>query len=116
MKATELRLGDWVYDCFLKANTKVEELSPLMIKGDINTRPYAEDDFTPIPVTPEILLKNGWELKAGYYVLKDRNARIGWQPNGDAVLGYSLFPRRIHNIHELQHLIADCGMEKDIEL
>lgn len=65
MKATELMIGDWVYDTILKGNTRVNILSLSGIRGDFHENVWNEKTFEPIPITPEILEKNGF-IKDAY--------------------------------------------------
>lgn len=134
MKASELMIGDWVYDTILKGNTRVEMLSLFGIKGDFHENVYNENTFEPIPLTPEILEKNGikleevgdngistpskwrnrfekWVLRTQWkdtFIWYDRTAKY-WHLHdmGAAKLLY---------VHELQNALRLCGIEKDIVL
>ena len=85
------------------------------------------DRCEPIPITPEILEKNGWELLCDSYCMQ-----IHIQMAGD---GYEMQDITIHRmkvlevrtststllmpikyVHELQHALRLCGIEKTIEL
>ena len=56
MKATELMIGDWVYDSYHKKNIKWD-YSEMFCSNGI---PVIGRDLEPIPITPEILEKNDW--------------------------------------------------------
>ena len=105
MKANELMIGDWVYDTILKGNTKVETLSSSGIKGDFHENVCDENTFEPIPLTPEILEKNGFSRNGLDIALFDRKG-------GDDFVGAS----NLQCVHELQHALRLCGIEKEIEL
>ena len=69
MNVTELMIGDWVYDTILQSNAKVQAIKPLTIRCDIHTEHHLYCEFNPIPLTPEILEKNGFYYRntQGYY-------------------------------------------------
>ena len=83
-------------------------------------------NFQPIPLTPEILEKNDilYEKQSFYYVIKDdKNLECTYymqRVQGDWVVGVdigaydcSVFAR-IKYVHELQHALKLCGIEKEI--
>lgn len=77
----------------------------------------------PIPLTGEILEKNGFEKQDdGWYkiTLEEENL-IGVQPfeNVNWIFGANVFPNIIEHlnilyVHELQHALRICGIEKEI--
>lgn len=90
------------------------------------------DQIKPIPITPEILEKNGFTQYEpqgyGLYV-KDKNGaglyNILWQGesyNYDLEIAAYTYPfgefnkRNIKYVHQLQHALRLCGIEKEIEL
>lgn len=132
MKASELMVGDWVYDTILKGNTRVEILSLSGIRGDFHENVWNENTFEPIPLTPEILEKNGMK------VFEHRNP---WQNPGNLIKKWyskdgrfyvsyyrvgDMFTYTVGNgvsrvcgikyIHQLQNTLRLCGIEKEIEL
>ncbi len=70
----------------------------------------------PIPLTVEILEKNGFVIESRdcfneplqYYVLAD-----GLWIN---IIGENYFEGKLECVHELQHTLRLCGIEKEIEL
>ena len=128
MKANELMVGDWV----------MYENEPIMVweideyYHRINTEPDGYNaitcveisEVTPIPLTPEILEKNGFwcEHNIGYvmekgeydiiYDLFDHKLRI--LKNREQILNLECFDDMC--VHELQHALKLCGIEKEIEL
>lgn len=140
MKATDLMLGDYVQ--FFNENlekTQYEKVTS--IKIDDGTRYiqtaesdvyYREEIYKPIPLTPAILAKNGMETKDGdEFVLFD-NSKIDttgeftiiryyakacrlWICKGDGVRENEI---RINcqYVHELQHALKLCGIDKEIVL
>lgn len=136
MRIQELAIGDWVT---FADSVKEGEIVPVLVAGitapgiclgiiepegnDI-TQPCDELDVAElagVPLTPEILEKNGWyidscwwehhivdfliaERKSGYYLYADEeHDKREWFC-------------RIQYVHELQHVLRLCGFEKEIEL
>lgn len=83
---------------------------------------YADkDNIVPIPLTPEILKKNGWKLSHGFY----------WSPNEEGAgvgltsqTGYvwnaymRSYPLRsgINSVSDLQHLLFGLGLNSEMEV
>ena len=137
MKATELMIGDWV--C-LKDDTKYE--LPQKVDGILTDDISLEGEgflggvdglIRPIPITPEILEKNGWNLDT---VLQCYTSTPLWL-YGEGIINLLLqFPakqsagsleifdnQKIRSlfdftwkdrlyIHELQHTLRLCGLDK----
>lgn len=122
MKASELMIGDWVYDTILQGYTRVKVLTARGIKGDIHDNIWDEDSFAPIPLTPEILEKNGWRSRmnrTGEFYLKKPlvDAAIVTKTITGFQMNHGPFCRlSIHYVHELQHALRLCQIEKEIEL
>jgi hypothetical protein len=137
MKANELIIGDWVYDTILKVYTKVELLSVSGIRGDFHESVYNENTFEPIPLTPEILEKNGFETEDdvhfsiqgqssmlelllvelpfdGYYFDIVRTEKTINKCNQRCYI--DRYFASIDYVHQLQHALRLCGIEKTIEL
>ena len=62
MKATELQIFDWVYNSYHKKNIQWNHREMFCPNGN----PVIGKDLYPIPLTPEILKKNGWKKHATY--------------------------------------------------
>ena len=144
MKTTELMVGDWV--C-LKDDIKCE--LPLKVDGvltdDISLEGEgflggAEGLIRPIPITPEILEKNGfdtdtfltseWEKEVyfkefpGCVVEPDNSGKyifgttIYWNKiggDGSPIDWGTMYESRIHNlqyVHELQNALRLCGLNE----
>ena len=131
MKANEIQIGDWVYNPFTRKKLR------LTFGRDID---LAEElCLWPIPLTAEILEKNGFEelMNEG----EVSAARFGRKPEPTGVWQYGFgrfdsvayvpeqsFLRikfmegcqadiaNIKYVHELQHALRLCGVEKEIEL
>ena len=129
MKATELMIGDWVCCTFWSEpkNYQVDELKHCadnelkVVVRDIGFLIFPEKYIEPIHLTPEILEKNGLEWRGNcgmfkedtdYYLeLLKEDDIIWWSVNWAE---YTLIP--IHYVHQLQHALRLCGIDKEIIL
>ena len=122
MKATDLMIGDLVYihepECKGHRIDSIDELDGQVgADGEV----YDECDIRPIPLTEEILVKNGWDFRDRQYAIECKEDGQGivelsrdedgyyWSINWDEYLII-----RIHYIHELQHILRLCGIEKEL--
>lgn len=122
MEARDLMVGDWVV-----YNGDVDYINPIKIEGmDIATGMCVTTDrddvgfdgVWPIPLTAEILEKNGFEkcrIKEIEY--------FGWRLNEDFSLELNAVDTlmwnddvAIHYVHQLQHALRLCGIDKEIIL
>ena len=139
MKANNFMVGDWVLndegtpyrvaqvnDCCYDGNS-----SDLMLEnGDTYT------DIKPIPLTAEILVKNGWKNEFDkkpymtFYHLEDERYWLLWcisehtldiqRQNKTLLDQYNLCAERVviacEYVHQLQHALRLCGIDKEIVL
>lgn len=75
----------------------------------------------PIPLTPDILEKNGWKLSHGFYWSpNEEGAGIGLSSeNGyvwDAYLGRQPLRSNINSVSDLQHLLFGLGLNSEMEV
>lgn len=127
MKANELMIGDWV-QCSSYMGNKVP-CKVVGISTDITVefkncaRKYEALDFAqPIPLTAEILKKNGFDyndslaewatdsfcVEFGHAAFEEEPDHFFvWVSNCEVALNY---------VHELQHALKLCGIDKNIEL
>lgn len=112
MKANELMIGNWV-----KCGKRYMKVTQLAEDMDC-------DDIEPITLTPEILEKNGFEKKTFYGIYDDYfDLDIREYSDGLYIVTYhscefNIPDQTIHLswVHELQHFMRHCGIEKEIEL
>ena len=120
MKANKLMIGDWV-----KIND-VDYPAPAQVGGitkkhgtfyahfpqwDLNV---VDEKLEPIPLTKEILEKNGFF----------ENWKYGWNygDNSNITIDRDMFIHifeldvKLNCVHELQHALKLCGIKKEIEL
>ena len=105
---------DWVY---IKEYPSIAQ--PMQVKKEHFVRSLVE--FEPIPLTIEILEKNGFEKNrdygyfigqsnSGYYIYLDNNY-LSIQAGYDAIeFAWCEY------VHELQHALKLCGIKKEIIL
>ena len=120
MRATDFMIGDWV--C-LKDGAKYE--LPLKVDGVLTDDISIEgegflggvDEFIrPIPITPEILEKNGWKRNEIFMDIKaseNFNINFSWTD----MYGESLFLNGYYMcdckyVHTLQHALRLCGLDE----
>ena len=76
------------------------------------------DEVSPIPLTPEILEKNGWEHKDDVY-FKEYPHRKLVVMDGNAYIindSCSLFLCKVEFVHELQHLLFGLNINSEMEV
>lgn len=138
IKAEDLRIGDIVIvneNCSLEQGTigKVSEVrsTPLYKEkeGSIGLKPISNDrwpwgvlcrNIDPIPLTPEILEKNGWKrdkLVSYIYGHKAHFIEVICTPNSEWM--YVTFKgetiHRIKYVHELQHILWALGLDANLK-
>ena len=132
MKATELMIGDWVLMRGTPVQVRAIGVNTIRYSDMLITEPL--ENIEPILLTPDILTKNGFEHK--------HNHNEGWlsleeYPNwsvdikadetpyrliadnstGVADIHDGIFVnKRINHVHELQHALRLCNIEKEIIL
>lgn len=131
MKETDLMIGDWVICNDLKR--QVAAIGETVGFLDCNNQVYwayeGFDRIDPIPLTGEILVKNGLKKQEAnewfYYKEQDGKGQymILWSMDynyleiGSYTNAYGEFERfGVCYVHQLQHALRLCGIEKEIEL
>lgn len=145
IKAVDLRIGDLVIvneNCSLEQGTigKVSEVrsTPLYKEneGSIGLKPISNDrwpwgvlcrNIDPIPLTPEILEKNGWKKRTeGWYFMMISkymylSVEFGYE-NGIRVFlkrttdGLYVKLNTANNVHELQHILWALGKDANLKI
>lgn len=140
MKANELMINDWVFyigDGEPK-QTQVIEITSLrqvqLFDGEDLSSWFlvGEKYIEPIPLTTEILEKNGFVSKKGRFMQLgnfDNPPLILWHLVDEPILGHPKNQLEIHNgaenihvsfmchyVHELQHALKLCQIDKEIVL
>lgn len=130
MKTNELMIGDWVCitdddgrmtNFFAGKVEAVDILGNIYMKapGDETAYPYSVDCAESIPLTSEILKKNGWKEYANSEDFHGPNCVFIKQKDG--YYGACIDAKRTVSgpfkyVHELQHALHLCGIEIEIKL
>lgn len=130
LKISDLSVGDWV--CYDRGTDAVQIMGIYVRNNQecvVMSDSYYPDGvigfvehIKPIPITPEILEKNGFEVYDDTARLKlDRpyalwlfKVQEGWDlhlPSREQHINL-----RIEHIHQLQHALRVAGVEKEIEV
>lgn len=132
MKANELiskdlMIGDWLQDSFGNIG-QVYRIDPGRVHLRLlQERPQDEEhivhDIEPIPLTPEILKKNGFRVNPSdseKMFFQQNNYRWCYYLNsinrfsGINITEGTIVQKIIVNVHELQHALRLCGINKEI--
>lgn len=130
MKPTDLMIGDWVWNTHNQKPEKIMEIHETGVMLDYNDI-YGYDEIEPIRLTKEILAQNKFEARGdgcfthtysyGWFVqtvrcyVKVKNCLlyIDYGDIRDFRQGVKL---EIEHIHELQHALRMCKIDKEIVL
>lgn len=120
METKKLMIGNLVYNTVLEGNTSVDALSLNGIRGDINETVYDKSSLYPIPLTDDILNKNGFEYRhkniASLQEYPFCLEMIEW-PNENGIglwMVGGIF--KIRYVHELQNALRLADIDKEITL
>lgn len=77
-----------------------------------------KEEISPIPLTPEILEKNGWKkLYEKFFEKNVNNIRLTIELSENFYVAINrIFIMEIHYIHELQHLLFGLGLNSEMEV
>lgn len=125
MKANELMIGDWVLINGTPMQIQaINDIDGEIMAGDelyclIEDRVHSEDKIEPIPLTKEILEKNGVEdFDCSFHFPEDDCLwlELNWEEDGLKWTvncnEYDILP--LDYVHELQHALKLCGIDKEI--
>lgn len=121
MDYKELMIGDWCaygVNCKGRVTALTDHLITLSVDGNEINGLYMlmPDMVNPIPLTEEILVNNGFEKFAEsqtQFDYTDNDIHLEYWI-GDGCFRY--YTAEIHYVHQLQHLLRLCGINKEIEL
>ena len=133
MKANELMIGDWVYN---KNTGEPMQVYPMMLSQMFRSNPNAvTEDFNifPVPLTKEFLIGNGFEVQdqgggwfdvwTGYGKDNADDIEVEFRKDGSIYVkidasnqGYYFTSWNIHYVHQLQHILKECGFKKELNV
>ena len=126
IKCRDLMVGDWVTNehRFPSQIINVGNACAYTIfggnKGDEDNEgePWVFDDYVylpvPIPLTPEILEKNGWKETEYWHEYKDGNTIIQYSLSNiwGIINEIEIEHFKCEYVHQLQHLLRLCGLDE----
>lgn len=133
MEAKEVMIGDWVkYGnrfAIIQSITPNECCILVSCGGSDEFVWETYDNIEPIPITSEILEKNGWEKRNDaciyydseheyqiFFMLKEYNYTHLYNYIDASIGCITIREMPITYLHELQNLMRLCGIKKEIEL
>lgn len=130
MKTNELMIGDWLFykGQFNAFSFKVEQITKRKVgyhaePNESRMHYIILSECQPIPITPKTLERNGFRKVQDLYYMKSENKIfpcpffIEYNPNNNCLfINDGLMPMPIIYVHQLQHVLRLCGIEKEIEL
>jgi hypothetical protein len=117
MRATELMIGDWV-----QINSQFAQIYD--IRHNVIGVQFPNEGYDvfepkhiePIPLTEELLTRNFPDpSEIVWFPLDEYNGffNIYWE---HPTFGEGEVRLNIQYVHQLQHILKDCGIEKEVEL
>ena len=131
MKTTDLMIGDWVLaKGKLTQVTDIDEyegINRIWIAGCEDGGCIGKEDIKPIPLTPEILEKNGFVISSEhanlYFSESDEKMSFCLRKMYDKLNNFVFYGSICYNIvspikyvHELKHALKLCKIDKEIVL
>lgn len=119
MNSKELMIGDWVVSP-MGHPYKIYELTHDYAQFDNSEGAFSDvlpkvgikyNALTPVPLTSEILEKNGIKFQFGkvWYQLHNDRLQLAWEHNGDTIR------LCVDYAHQLQHALRLCGLNEIAE-
>lgn len=120
MKATDLMIGDWVLinntphkiQAIDSIDAEIQADDKLYYVGE--DRYHSEDKVEGVPITPEILKKNGWKDAEFWCEYQDGNNTIQCCPPDmrGKINGIEIEHFKCEYVHQYQHLLRLCGLDE----
>ena len=125
MTQSEYIPGDWVKasdqlcrveEVFVNRLTKEYEYTLVYPNG--NSSRIVIGEIEPIPLTPEILEKNGWEHQDDVYFKEYSHRKLVVIDEKACIINEScsLFLCKVEFVHQLQHLLFGLGVNEEMNL
>lgn len=120
IKCRDLMVGDWVNNEYglLAQIINVCNVCAYAIFKNNEDSPWVFDDYVyhpvPIPLTSEILEKNGWKETEYWHEYKDGNTIIQYSLSNiwGIINGVEIEHFKCEYVHQLQHLLHLCGLDE----
>lgn len=121
MKETDLKIGDWV--SYEGEPIQIEDTINYLYIDGYHTGRCRTEELEPIPLTVEILEKNGWKHDTDEYKHYWKREHITFSMFINTPFSPFRFYyddcctiRNIKYVHELQHILWAFGLNDDITL
>ena len=119
MKATELMIGDLIKIKGHLDYDKVQEIArdenmQWYISFACSATLFRAYEFEPIPLTPEILEKNGWKETEYWHEYEDGNTIIQYSLSNiwGIINEIEIEHFKCEYVHQYQHLLRLCGLNE----
>jgi len=128
MEAKDLQIGDWVYnhrkwECpilSIRRDYDSEQYYVMVIARHYGEEEFRVEDLSPIPLTPEILEKNGFIKENRRWTLNDKYTGDEIIALFEVAKGFAMLTSGLaigfQEVHKLQHLLKLYGIDKEIVL
>lgn len=124
MKANELMIGDWVFYTTPTPSVPVKiskiyvnkTISETNFYGNLGNDCVLDICFEPIPLTQDILEKNGFVVESRENLGHNLQYCILTDGLWIDISGENFFEGKLEYVHQLQHALILCGIDKTIEL
>ena len=117
MEVTDLMIGDQVrikehLDYDKVREIAMDEKLQWYISYACSMTLFRVYEFEPVPITREILEKNGWKCKGDYMILNIGDNTLYWVENLDCGLYKNKYNMcTCKYVHQLQHALRLCGFD-----
>ena len=119
MKKEDLMVGDWYSIPTTASRSRCRKYRERMVMLDYNDL-YEYDEIEPIPMTAEILAQNGFSKSRlmgeqrhfTYYIGPSLSMLAIYDADFSVHIGDGA--RYVKNVHQFQHILKDCGIDKEI--
>lgn len=123
MERNSLMIGDWVRLTLTKKPTTVTAINGNSI-GTKAVHPLRYDEIEPIPLTEEILEASGFKYHGGEIGMWGATVSPYYECtgspqifcDGDPFAVWFEHECNIRYVHELQHVLRLCGIEKELTI
>lgn len=120
IKCRDLMVGDWAANeqGLLAQIINACDVCAYAIFKNNEDSPWVFDDYVyhpvPIPLTSEILEKNGWKETECWHEYKDGNTIIQYSLSNiwGIINGVEIEHFKCEYVHQLQHLLRLCGLDE----
>ena len=123
MKATELMIGDWLRYSPKSISLNNNYGGPYRVEGvsqdtiSLGAKNYrfvvSDKEIDPIPLTPEILEKNGWNHSNRLMITRIDDNDFYWSEELGGILYKNQYNMcNCKYVHNLQHALRLCGLDE----